>query len=159
MRYEDKTRTRIDALEASGWHIQYQDAIDLTANPGVAVREFRLKPGHGQADYLLYVNRRAVGVVEAKKEGETLTGVEVQTEKYSRGLPDDLPAARRPLPWLYQSTGVETRFTNALDPHAASRDVFTFHRPETIAECLNHDLSDSGITMIRRRASPITVIR
>ena len=84
--------------------------------PGVAVREFSLKPGHGSADYLLYVNRRAAGIVEAKPEGHTLVGVETQSEKYSTGLPDALPAYRRPLPFLYQSTGVETRFTNLLRP-------------------------------------------
>ena len=72
--------------------------------------------GHGQADYLLYGDRKALGVVEAKKVGATLTGVEAQTEKYSTGLPRGLPAWHDPLPFLYQSTGVETRFTNALDP-------------------------------------------
>ena len=66
-----------------------------TPGRGVAVREFPLKPGHGYADYLLYVDGQAVGVIEAKKEGETLTGVEMQAEKYAAGMPDALPA---PLP-------------------------------------------------------------
>ena len=82
----------------------------------MAIREFVLNEGHGFADYLLYVDGKAVGVVEAKKQGATLTGVEVQTARYAQGLPDALPAWRRPLPFLYQSTGVETRFTNRLDP-------------------------------------------
>ena len=72
-------------------------------------------------------------IIEAKKEGVTLIGVEVQAEKYSKGLPTDLPAHIRPLPFLYQSTGVETRFTNGLDPQPRSRPVFSFHRPETLA--------------------------
>lgn len=55
-------------------------------------------------------------MIEAKKEGSTLTGVEVQSAKYSEGLPAGLPAHRRPLPFLYESTGVETHFTNGLDP-------------------------------------------
>jgi type I restriction enzyme, R subunit len=46
---------------------------------GVAIREFPLNPGHGFADYLLYVNGKACGVIEAKKEGATLSGVEVQS--------------------------------------------------------------------------------
>ncbi|HUZ02440.1 MAG TPA: type I restriction-modification enzyme R subunit C-terminal domain-containing protein, partial [Thermomicrobiaceae bacterium] len=70
---------------------------------------------------------------EAKPEGTTLTGVELQAEKYSAGLPDYVPAPVRPLPFLYQSTGVETRFTNGLDPEPKSRRVFAFHRPETLA--------------------------
>ena len=61
--------------------------------PGVAVREFPLKSGHGTADYLLYVDGKVVGVVEAKPAGFTLTGVEVQSEKYSTGLPEWTPRA------------------------------------------------------------------
>ena len=103
---------------------------------GAAVREFSLKLGHGSADYLLYVNRKAARIVEAKPEGHTLVGVETQSEKYSTGLPDALPAYRRPLPFLYQSTGVETRFTNLLDPQPRSRSLFAFHKPETLAAWL-----------------------
>lgn len=108
------------------------DDINLAAGRGVAVREMPMAPGFGAADYLLYADRKALGVVEAKKLGETLTGVEIQTEKYSAGLPDSLPAWHRPLPFLYQSTGAETRFTNVLDPDPRSRTVFSFHRPETL---------------------------
>ena len=134
---EEAARQRIDEmLRQAGWVVQDHADLDLTAADGVAVREFPLKMGHGTADYLLYVRRRAVGVVEAKKVGQHLTGVEVQTERYSHGLPDLLPAVIKPLPYLYQSTGVETHFTNAMDPEPASRDVFWFHTPRTIAEDL-----------------------
>ncbi len=116
--------------------MQNNDSINLYASSGVAVREFPLKSGHGTADYLLYVNQKAAGVVEAKPEGSTLTGVEVQSEKYSTGLPDNLPAHHNPLPFLYESTGVETQFTNRLDPEARSRLVFSFHSPQTLASWL-----------------------
>ena len=72
-------------------------------------------------------------MVEAKRVGQTLTGVEIQSEKYGAGLPAGIPAPVRPLPFLYQSTGVETRFTNRLDPVPKSRELFAFHRPETLA--------------------------
>ena len=78
-------------------------------------------------------------MVEAKPEEFTLSGVEVKTDKYSKGLPANLPAYRRPLPFIYQSTGVETRFTNLLDPDARSREVFTFHQPSTLLEWVNQD--------------------
>src|SRR3990170_135884 len=134
---EQEARQLIDGLLArAGWVVQDTRAVNLYAGRGVAVREFRLKPGHGEADYLLYVDRKAAGVVEAKPAGFTLTGVETQSEKYGNGLPDDLPAWRRPLPFLYQSTGVETRFTNGLGPDPRSHQVFAFHRPETLAEWL-----------------------
>ena len=132
---EQQARANIDKmLTRAGWAVQDADSLNVYASKGVAVREFPLKSGHGHADYLLYVNQRAAGVVEAKPEGFTLTGVEVQSEKYSTGLPDILPVYRRPLPFLYESTGVETRFTNGLDPDPRSRPTFSFHTPDSFAQ-------------------------
>lgn len=85
--------------------------------------EFLLNPGYGKADYLLYLDGKAAGVIEAKKEGATLTGVEIQSARYAQGLPATLPAWRRPLAFIYESTGVETRFTNGLDPEQARQRV------------------------------------
>jgi len=126
---EEAARLSIDAaLREAGWVAQDANAVNLAAGRGVVVREFPLSSGYGFADYLLYADGQAVGVIEAKPEGTTLTGVEVQSEKYGGGLPDGIPAPVRPLPFLYQSTGVETRFTNQLDPEPCSRQVFHFHR-------------------------------
>ena len=124
--------------------LQNTDSMNLYAGTGVAVREFSLKPGHGEADYLLYVHQKAVGVVEAKLVGSTLTGVETQSAKYSEGLPDNLPAHRRPLPFLFESTGAETQFTNLLDPEPRSRLVFSFHRPEALARWIGVPDGDAG---------------
>ena len=112
---------------------------NILTKPGVALREFPLNPGYGHADYLLYVDGKATGVIEAKKEGTTLTGVEIQSDKYRKGLPASLPAWFRPLPFCYQSTGIETRFTSGLDPDPRSRNVFHFHRPEILAEWLKEE--------------------
>ena len=134
---EQQARVNIDRLlDQTGWAVQNADSLNLYASSGVAAREFALKPGHGHADYLLYVNQKAVGVVEAKREGHTLAGVEVQSEKYSTGLPDNLPAYWRPLPFLYESTGTATQFTNLLDPEPRSRPTFSFHTPTTLAAWL-----------------------
>lgn len=131
---EQLARLNIDAaLEAAGWAVQSRDAINIGAARGVAIREFPLERGHGFADYLLYVDGRAAGAVEAKPEGSTLKGVEVQSKKYSEGLPEALPAWVKPLPFLYESTGVETQFTNRIDPEPRSRNVFSFHQPATLA--------------------------
>jgi type I restriction enzyme R subunit len=112
---EAQARVRIDEmLGAAGWAVQRYGAVNLSAARGVAVREFVLAPGHGRADYLLFVDGAAVGALEAKKEGETLTGVAWQTSKYVDGIPADVPAALEgALPFVYQSTGRETRFTNS----------------------------------------------
>jgi type I restriction enzyme R subunit len=106
--------------------------MNLAAGAGLAVTEF---PGaHGPADYLLYVDGKAIGVVEAKPVGHTLSGVEGQSASYADGLAAQLPAWRRPLPFQYESTGEVTQFSNWMDPHARSREIFSFHRPETLRE-------------------------
>ena len=110
----------------------YQHAA-VAAARGVAVREVPTEAG--PADYVLYVDAQAVGVIEAKKEGATLTGVEPQTRRYQAAYPGQLPAflVDDALPFGYESTGTETRFTSGLDPRPTSRRVFAFHRPETLA--------------------------
>ena len=134
---EQKARVSIDALLVqAGWHVCGVSDANIHAAVGVAIREFPLNNGFGFADYLLYVNGKACGVIEAKKEGATLTGVEVQSGRYAQGLPATLPAWRRPMPFLWESTGVETHFTNGLDPEPRARGVFAFFRPELLVQWL-----------------------
>jgi type I restriction enzyme R subunit len=137
---EAEARKNIDAaLTSAGWLVQDCADLNLAAGLGIAVREFPLERGHGKADYALYVAGKLAGIVEAKKEGTLLTGVEVQSEKYAKGVPSGIPAHLRPLPFLYESTGVETQFTNRLDPEPRSRRLFHFHKPETLAEWLDEE--------------------
>lgn len=132
---EELARINIDKqLAACGWIVQSRAEMNLYAGRGVAVREFPLSTG--EADYLLFVDRKAVGVVEAKPEGVTLSGVADQAAKYSVGLPANIPHVTLPLPFLYESTGVETFFRDERDPEPRSRRAFTFHRPEELAELL-----------------------
>jgi type I site-specific restriction endonuclease len=134
---EERARLTIDRLlQAAGWVIQDFKSADIHAARGVAIRAFVLDAGQGSADYLLYVGGQAAGVIEAKKQGATLTGVEIQSTRYAKGLPPTLPAWRRPLPFIYESTGAETHFTNGLDPEPRARNVFAFQKPETLAEWL-----------------------
>ena len=131
---EAQARTKIDEqLVACGWVVQDYKSAAVAAAQGVAVRE--VPTASGPADYVLFVDSQAVGVIEAKKAGSTLTGVEFQTRKYRTAYPDELPAFEvdGALPFGYESTGAETRFTSGLDPVPASRRVYTFHRPETLA--------------------------
>lgn len=104
--------------------------MNLGASLGVAIREFPLETGF--ADYLLFVNRKAVGVIEAKAKGVTLSGVVEQTAAYLTGLPKTIPHVQLPLPFGYESTGVETFFTDSRDPEPRAHRLFAFHRPETL---------------------------
>ncbi|NBC01023.1 MAG: DEAD/DEAH box helicase family protein [Bacteroidetes bacterium] len=135
---EGRARKRIDAMLAeAGWVVQDASALDLSAGQGVALREFSLATG--AADYVLFVDRQAVGVIEAKKEGTTLSGVAEQSGKYVKGLPADVPHVELPLPFAYESTGTETNFRDTRDPHSRSRRVFHFHQPETLARWSGQD--------------------
>lgn len=144
---QDARQTIDQLLQRAGWQVCDAAAVNIHAARGVAIREFPLKSGHGFADYLLYVDGKAAGVIEAKRQGMTLSGVEVQAARYTAGLPSGLPAWHNPLPFAYQSTGVETRFTNGLDPEPRSRPVFAFHRPELLAEWLG-DAGGTGMAQV-----------
>jgi type I restriction enzyme R subunit len=131
---ESLAREQIDAaLRSAGWIIQDYKAVDLGAARGIALREVPLKSG--RCDYLLLVARRAVGVIEAKKAGATLSTVADQSAHYGQHLPEFLQGTGR-LPFFYETTGVETFFRDDRDPEPRSRRVFCFHRPETLAEWL-----------------------
>src|SRR6266436_4217296 len=133
---EELAREKIDPLlEQCGWVLQNRSTINLSASHGIAIREALLKD-RDEADYLLFVDGKAICTVEAKPEGFTLTGVEEQSGKYGKNLLDVYGKWREPLPFAYESTGVETQFTNQLDPSPKSRNIFAFHRPETLLEYL-----------------------
>ena len=128
---EELARQKIDALLAQcGWVVQTKASANLTAAEGVALCELTFKTG--EPDYTLFVDGKAIGTIEAKPIGATLTGVEEQSTKYVSGIPFRLAAWKSPLPFSYESTGEETFFTNRLDPDPRSRPVFAFHRPETL---------------------------
>ena len=144
---EKKAREKIDALlEQSGWLIQDRAEMNLTL-PAVAVREFALAKGHGFADYLLFLDGQPVGVCEAKKTGTPVRDVEVQANKYVGGVPPELDTERKDLPFVYISTGDETAFYNLLDPHPRTRELFTFHRPETLREWVSADTLDAWLKL------------
>ena len=135
MKPEAQARQKIDQLLTNaGWQVQDYEQINLSAALGIAVREYPLQSGF--ADYLLFINRKAVGVIEAKPVGNTLSGVEIQSDKYSFNLPKTLPCHQKPLPFIYESTGAETYFRDSRDPNYRSRRVFAFHKPETLQEWL-----------------------
>ena len=133
---EQQARRNIDSkLEAAGWHIQNYAERDTAAALGVAVREYRLRADQ-RADYLLFIGGVAIGVIEAKPEGTTLSGALQQAERYRANLPDDLPNRTRFF-FSYASTRVETYFRDIRDPDSRSRQVSTFHTPEALSNAFH----------------------
>ncbi len=122
---EQRARVLIDRqLAAVGWAVQDKARANLTL-PGVAVREVVMAAGHGRADFVLYVDRRAVGVIEAKPEGRTLSGVEWQSARYATGLPPDVRLRALTLddrlPFVFEASGSEVHVTNGYDPVPRAR--------------------------------------
>lgn len=130
---EQIARDQIDKmLLGAGWLVQSKSEVNLSAGPGVAVREYHTDVG--PADYVLFANRVPIGIIEAKREehGEKLLAAEDQSNEYAQSklkyLNNDA------LPFVYESTGLLTRFTDYRDPKPRSRPVFYFHQPETLLE-------------------------
>ena len=135
---EQIARDAIDAqLRCAGWSVQAKTAIDFHAGEGQAVREYTTDCG--PADYVLFVDGQPVGVIEAKKEtlGHKITTVEEQTADYAAAKLKYIQHTGVPLPFVYEATGVLTRFTDQRDPKPRSREVFSFHRPETLRAWLS----------------------
>ena len=136
MTQEQKARLEIDKrLVASGWIIQDKKDFNPTASLGVAVREFTTDTG--PVDYLLFVERKPVGVVEAKKaeEGQNITVHEAQSKRYAEsGIKWAIDGVK--IRFAYEATDIITRFTDYDDEKARSREVFSFHKPETLKEWL-----------------------
>lgn len=133
---EAKARHRIDhKLEQAGWVIQGKEQLNLGAAVGVAVREYPTDTG--PADYLLFVNRQAVGVIEAKKDsaGKNLTIAESQSERYANAKLKWRKDST-PLRFLFEATGQIIRFTDGADPTPRSREIFHFFKPEMLAAWL-----------------------
>ena len=131
---EQAARDKIDTmLEQAGWKVQSKKKIDFSASLGIAVREYQTDIG--PADYVLFIDKKPIGVVEAKpkKRGHNITTVEEQSASYASAKLKWLNNTE-PLPFVYESTGVLTRFTNGWDPRPRSREVFNFPRPETMQD-------------------------
>jgi type I restriction enzyme R subunit len=138
MKPEEKARQKIDdLLVAAGWQVQEYQQLNLSGGLGVAVKEFPLQTG--AVDYLLFIDSKAAGVIEAKPEGTTLGGVDVQSDKYIAGFPEKIPHFQLPLPFVYESTGTETYFRDLRDPEPCSRRLFAFHAPEGLKKWLEQE--------------------
>lgn len=134
---EVRARQLIDKrLEQSGWVLQNLRDVNPMASLGVAVREYPTSTG--PVDYALFVNGKPVGVVEAKKDnlGENITVVEGQSGRYANSTFKYITVDYK-IRFAYEATGQITRFTDYNDIKYRSRQIFSFHRPETLLAFLS----------------------
>src|SRR5258706_12643484 len=104
---EEIAREHIDdLLDEADWDVQEFKKVNLSARRGVAVREF--PTDSGPADYLLFVDRKPVGVIEAKPKGTTLSNVADQSQRYLTSRLKYVKMDGMQLCFGYKSTGIET---------------------------------------------------
>ena len=145
---EAEARLKIDErLIQAGWAIQNVRQLNLSAGLGVAVREFPTDTG--PVDYALFVDGVPVGVIEAKPDdaGEHITVVETQSGRYANSKFKWIKGDHT-IRFAYEATGKLTRFTDYADEKYRSRDIFNFHRPETLADLDNLPSPDELATDI-----------
>ena len=96
---EQEARLQIDRqLESSGWRVS-KDKDAWRNGDAVAIEEW-IFPNGIRADYLLFVDGKAIAVVEAKPSKTMMGGIHHQADQYAASLDGLTPAWRRPLPFI-----------------------------------------------------------
>ena len=149
-------------LADAGWLVQDRKHINLFAGLGIAVREMIMAKGHGRVDYLLYVDKWVVGVIEAKPVGATLSGVEWQSAMYAEGLPPEVRLKALTvdgrMPFVFEASRTETHFTNGYDPHPRARPLFNVPKPEALARILRDAERDPARPTWRAKVRALPVL-
>jgi type I restriction enzyme R subunit len=151
MKPEEKAREIINRmLNEAGWEIVKRDDY----SPGisaVAIEEGLLK-GNLEADYLLFLNGKAIGVLEAKREEHGLSNVVMeQAERYVRKLPSWCSYWYQPLPIVYLSNGRELLFKNIHNPDEGYISVSRIHTPKEIVKMLGIEDEFAGLPTLQKK--------
>ena len=121
---EEKARVKIDRwFEDAGWEVTDRDHY-TPASTAVAIREGLLE-NNLEADYFLFINGKAVGVLEAKRKEVDITAdyVAEQAEHYTRAVPCCYQTHSNPLPLVYLSNGESVLFKNQEKEDAAYDEI------------------------------------
>ncbi len=149
---EEKARVKIDQwLTEAGWKVINRDEFEANST-AVAVRE-ALTIGNKEADYFLFINGKAVGVLEAKREEIDVTQhiVSEQVETYARGVPSYYTAFQKPLPFLYKSNGRQFYFRDFREQDSIYEDIYTMHKPKRMAEMLGMEDPFAGLPTLNKK--------
>ena len=146
MKPEEKARVKIDQwLTESGWKVINRDEFEADSS-AVAVREALLK-GNKEADYFLFINGKAVGVLEAKREEIDVAQQIVcdQAEGYARGVPSYYTAYQKPLPFIYTSNGKHHYCRDYRKKDSTYEEISVMHKPKKLTEMLGIEDPFAGL--------------
>ncbi len=134
---EQIAREKIDRMFAeAGWTVVDRDHYSPEIS-AVAVEEGLMK-GNCEADYLLFINGKAVGILEAKRQEVDVTAsiVAEQAESYARSVPDWCQAWQNPLPLTYVSNGKDLFYRDLRNPNGYYEPLKKIHTPKEITRML-----------------------
>ena len=149
---EEKARVKIDQMfEDAGWQVVDRDFYSPTIT-AAAIREGLLN-GNREADYFLFINGKAIGVLEAKRAEVDVTSTKVceQTEMYGRSVPDCYQAWRKPLPFGYQSNGEETYFRDFRESDGGMELINRIHTPKELCKMLGIVDVYAGLPTLKKK--------
>ena len=149
---EEKARIKIDQMfEDAGWKVVDRDFYSPTIS-AVAIREGLLK-GNLEADYFLFINGKAIGVLEAKRaEVDVATSkVSDQTAMYARSVPSCYQAWGKPLPFGYQSNGENSFFIDFRKNGAELESINRIHTPKELVKLLGIEDPYAGLPTLKKK--------
>ena len=149
---EEKARQKIDQwFTDAGWEVINRDEYDPTST-AVAIREGLLK-GNLEADYFLFINGKAVGVLEAKREETDAFSSKVceQAALYARSVPNIYQTYQKPLPFIFTSNGKELYFCNFREQDHYFKQIMTIPTPHELVKKLGINDYFAGLPTLRKK--------
>ncbi|MEY8688068.1 DEAD/DEAH box helicase family protein [Bacteroides sp. AN502(2024)] len=149
---EEKARQKIDQWFAdAGWKVVDRDDYEPTCT-AVAIREGLLK-GNLEADYFLFINGKAVGILEAKREETDALASKVcdQATLYARSVPNIYQTYQKPLPFIFTSNGKELYFCDFSEKDVYFRQIMTIPTPHELVKKLGIEDTFAGLPTLRKK--------
>lgn len=149
---EEKARVKIDQMfEDAGWKVVDRDFYSPTIT-AAAIREGLLEGNH-EADYFLFINGKAVGVLEAKREEVDVSSNKVceQAIRYTRYVQSCYQAYERPLPFIYLSNGITTLFRDCRDEDSDYNGMNRIHTPKELVKMLGIKDPYAGLPTLQKK--------
>ena len=149
---EEKARQKIDQwFTDAGWEVINRDDYEPTCT-AVAIREGLLK-GNLEADYFLFINGKAVGVLEAKRE-ETDAFSSIVCEQaalYARSVPNIYQTYQKPLPFIFTSNGKELYFCDFREQDHYFKQIMTIPTPHELVKKLGINDYFAGLPTLKKK--------
>ena len=149
---EEKVRQKIDQwFTDAGWEVINRDDYEPTCT-AVAIREGLLK-GNLEADYFLFINGKAVGVLEAKREETDAFSSKVceQAALYARSVPNIYQTYQKPLPFIFTSNGKELYFCDFREQDHYFKQIMTIPTPHELVKKLGIEDTFAGLPTLKRK--------